>query len=471
MSSVLAGKPSPRFRLVPDATGSDAQRAIDLAAVAGLILDDWQQDALHAFLLLGADDKWAARVAALICPRQNGKGAVLEALELYWLFLCPEDRLIVHTAHRFDTSQDHFKRIASLVADTPSLSKRVKAIRVANGSEGIELKDGSRLLFKARSKGGIRGLSPDKVALDEAFYLWDEAVQAILPAQAARPNPQTVYASSSPINAPESDFLRRLCKRGRAGDPVMAYIEYSAAPGSNLDDEGEWLKVNPALHTRLSVDTLRANRVAMSDEAFGMEHMGIWTEAEAAPGAIDATAWNGCQVDHLNLDDPVSFGVEGNASGEWVSVVAAGASGDHLGLELVKHQLGTDWLLPWALEANERHKPKAWVFDPKSATADAFLDKFVAAGLPVKECGFTERALPKATLGLHDDIHCDRLRVLRNPLLDAAAAGAEKRFLGESWLWDRKVGTVLSPLIAATLARWGLLEQDAPAPVPFAVYV
>lgn len=472
-SSPVAAPPRPRFRLHPPRVESDAQRAIDLAALAGLHLDPWQQDALDAMLGIDAAGKWAARSAALICPRQNGKGAVLEALELYWLFLCPEDRLIVHTAHRFDTSQDHFKRIASLVDNTPTLRKRVKAIRVANGSEGIELLDGSRLLFKARSKGGIRGLSPDKVALDEAFYLWDEAVQAILPAQAARPNPQTVYASSSPIDGPESEFLRRLCLRGRVGDPTLAYIEYSAAPGSDLDDEALWRDVNPSLGDRLLVATLRANRTMMTDEAFGAEHLGIWTEAQKAAGAIDLSAWSGLQVPTADADwlaGEVCFGIEGPPSGDYVSVVAAGMVGDRVGIELAKREPGTEWLLPWAVEANERRRPKGFVFDPKSATADAHMAAFRAAGLPVIECGFADRALPQATIGINDDIHNDRLRVLSHPLFDAAVEGAERRYLGESWLWNRKAGVDPTPLVAATLARWGLLLPIEAAPEPFFFY-
>lgn len=398
---------------------------------------------------------------------------MLEALELYWLFVT-DDRLIVHTAHRFDTSQDHFLRVRSLVENTPSLMKRVKSIRVANGSEGIELLDGTRLLFKARSKGGIRGLSPDKVVLDEAYYLWDEALSAILPALAARPNPQVWYTSSSPIPGEESEVLRRICRKGREGDPSMAYIEYSAAPGANLDDEELWFTANPSLGGGLEIDTLRSNRATMTDEAFGAEHLGIWVEDEGAQGAIDMSLWRSQCIDSAGegwLTEPITFGVEGNAGGDWVSIVSAGHTvGGKVGLGLVKHNLGTDWVLPWAIEVHERRPAKAFVFDPKSATADLFLRQFVDAGLPVVECGFTDRALPRATAGLMDDIINTRLEILSNPLLDAAAAGSEKRWLGESWLWDRKVNTVLSPLIAATLARWGLLLEE-PEPVsPFMVY-
>jgi len=402
---------------------------------------------------------------------------VLEALELYWLFLA-DDRLIIHTAHRFDTSQDHFLRIRALVENSPTLMQRVRSIRVANGSEGIVLKDGSRLLFKARSKGGIRGLSPDKIVLDEAYYLWDEALSAILPAMAARPNPQVWYASSSPIPGAESDVLRRLCKRGRAGDPSMAYIEYSCELGVDLDDEDLWHEANPSLGDGLGIETLRSNRATMTDEAFGAEHLGIWTEDEATRGVIDLDLWNKhtlAEAGETWLANPVCFGVEGNASGDSVSIVAAGhTTSGRIGLDVVRHQLGfkidSDELLEWAVDFNEKHQPRGWVFDPKSFTAATHLEKFKASGLNIIECGFPDRAISRATAGLFDDINNGRIEHLNHPALDAAAGSASWRFVGETRLWDRRPGTSIGPLVAATLARFGLIEEAAPAPVPFAAY-
>ena len=102
----------------------------------------------------------------IICPRQNGKNAILEAAELYWLFLDDTVKLITHTAHRFDTSQEHFRRISMLIETTPDLMRLVKSISRSHGDEGIELLDGTRLQFKARAKSGGRGFSGDRVVLD-----------------------------------------------------------------------------------------------------------------------------------------------------------------------------------------------------------------------------------------------------------------------------------------------------------------
>ena len=71
----------PAARVEPDADSPGALAA-ELAATAGLLLDPWQQLVLLDALALRPDGRWAAREVGLICPRQQGKGSVLEALEL-----------------------------------------------------------------------------------------------------------------------------------------------------------------------------------------------------------------------------------------------------------------------------------------------------------------------------------------------------------------------------------------------------
>ncbi len=58
-----------------------------------------------------------------------------------------------------------------LITGCAPLARRVKKISYGNGEEAIELQTGQRLIFKARTKTGGRGLSGDKVVLDEAFAL------------------------------------------------------------------------------------------------------------------------------------------------------------------------------------------------------------------------------------------------------------------------------------------------------------
>jgi len=161
--SVLAperpfGAQRPRVFTAPSYTSSAGQEAVELAAHAGLVLDDWQQHALHVGLGERADGSWSAFEVAVNVPRQNGKGGIIEARELAGLFLLGE-RLILHSAHEFKTSIEAFRRIVALVTNTDGLRKRVKAIRRTTGEEAIELLNGQRLRFLARSGGSGRGFT------------------------------------------------------------------------------------------------------------------------------------------------------------------------------------------------------------------------------------------------------------------------------------------------------------------------
>jgi hypothetical protein len=143
------------------------------------------------------DGRWSSFEVGLSVARQNGKGSILEARELAGLFL-PEvhERLLTHTAHEFKTAQEHFIRLATLVEGLPPKYRRlVKHVYEANGSEAIEMRDGRRLRFLARSGGSGRGFSGDLVVLDEAMICsWPPSRPSC---RRWRPGPRSRWAAPS----------------------------------------------------------------------------------------------------------------------------------------------------------------------------------------------------------------------------------------------------------------------------------
>ena len=191
LAGPLEGDQRPRIASVPPSAWSEGDRVADLAAAVGLHLDDWERWVLDQGLGRTEDRQWAAFEKALIVSRQNGKGAVLEALELAALFLDDFDTdLILHSAHEFKTASEAFRRIQGRIDSHPLFKRRVKQVYLQRGAESIELKNGKRLRFVARSSGSGRGFSADLVILDEAYELGDAAMAALLPTLSARPNPQ-----------------------------------------------------------------------------------------------------------------------------------------------------------------------------------------------------------------------------------------------------------------------------------------
>jgi hypothetical protein len=82
----LLGSQQPRISLVPEYVSSAGQEAIEVAEVAGLFLDPWEQNVLTGALGETAEGRWAAYRVGISAPRQNGKDAILEARELAGLF-------------------------------------------------------------------------------------------------------------------------------------------------------------------------------------------------------------------------------------------------------------------------------------------------------------------------------------------------------------------------------------------------
>jgi phage terminase large subunit-like protein len=269
--------------------------AVELAAGAGIVLDDWQAYVLDQSLGERAGNKWAAFEVGLIVSRQNGKGTCLEARELAGLFLFGEE-LILHSAHEFKTAADAFRRIAALIQDNRQFSRHVKRIRTANGSEMIELKSGQRLRFVARSAGSGRGFSADAVILDEAYELGDKEMEALLPTLSARPNPQVWYASTA--GNPDSVQLGRIRDRGlKGGDPSLAFFEWSAEETDDPADPVTWAKANPGLGIRISGEYVRREQASLSPDGFARERLSIGdypVEGADNWSTIGRDAWEAC---------------------------------------------------------------------------------------------------------------------------------------------------------------------------------
>jgi len=292
---VLLGDQRPRLSSVPPADWSEGRNAVDLAALAGLELDDWQAHVLECGLGRRGG-RWAAFEACLIVARQNGKGAVLEALELAALFLFDDVRLILHSAHEFKTAAEAFLRIRQLIEGNLDFEREVSRIRTAAGAEAVELKNGKRLRFVARSSGSGRGFSSDLVILDEAYQLGDQEMAALLPTLSARPDPQVWYTSTAGF--PTSTQLGLVRARGlRGGDPSLAFLEWSVdEQGYDDADERCWAQANPGLGIRIDAEYIAKERAALTPEVFARERLSVgdYPAEDGGWATISADAWGAC---------------------------------------------------------------------------------------------------------------------------------------------------------------------------------
>jgi phage terminase large subunit-like protein len=121
---VLRGEQEPRIcSLPPFDVAKSGRNAVALAAEAGLVLDPWQRFVLEAGLRRRGG-KWAAFEVCLIVARQNGKGAVLEALELAALLSARPDPQVWYTSTAGGPGSIQLGRVRKrgFAGDDPSLA-------------------------------------------------------------------------------------------------------------------------------------------------------------------------------------------------------------------------------------------------------------------------------------------------------------------------------------------------------------
>ncbi len=455
----LVGAQRPRLLVTPESLTTAGVEAVELAARAGLILDPWQQFALEVGLGERADGKWSAFEVCTVVARQNGKGALFEALALAKLVLF-DSQLFIYSSHEFKTSREAFRRIGSLIDATPELSSRVLKT-VKNPSEfGYDFRNGARLRFFARSGGSGRGWSADDLFFDEAFKLDGAAMAALLPTLSTRPNPQVWYASSAALA--DSEQLHALRSRALSSEPGerLAYLEWSAPDDVDIRNREAWAMANPALGYRLTEEFISAEVDALPEAQFRRERLSI-PDMATGEAAIPAAAWHECADKDSKVEDPVVFGldVDPNRAGCTIDVFGRRADGlPHVAV--VDDRSGLDWVVDRCVEL-QRHNPLCFALDP-AGPAGALLQPMREAGLDVVEV--PTRGLTQACGQLYDLVMARTLRHRDEGVLNAAVGGATWRPVGDARAWARKSSASdIRPLYAATVALWAFGERDKPA--------
>lgn len=451
-------RPPTRVHLPVGAVTSVGRDICDLAEVAGLVLDDWQQWFVEWAMSESVPQRqWAAFEVACIVPRQNGKGSILEARQLGGLFYLREP-LQVHTAHEFKTAYEHYLRITSLIEGCPDLDRKVQRIRRGAGEQAIELKTGERLRFLARSTRSGRGLTGDVVYLDEAFALSAPTMGALLPTLSAVPNPQVWYTSSAP-NA-DSDVLHGVRNRPDDSSPRLFLAEWACERGADPEDSDNWRRANPAMDIRISEDFVRSEFDAMrsAPEEFARERLGI--PDELAADSLVVPNWSELADDKSRIASHRCIALDVSPDRKWASFGAAGRRADgRVHVEAFDRRGdGTGWVQARAVDLFDEWDLPIRI--EKGSPASSFVGTFREAGVDVIEVSPGEHA---AAAGLFlDACENDGLRHLGGTVLDGAVKAADLRPSGDADRWSRRNPRAdITPLVAVTLALGGVPTDGA----------
>jgi hypothetical protein len=449
--------------------------AIELAASAGLVLLEWQQADLMDMLGLDEDDRWVHFEFGENVARQNGKGGILEARELAILEGLTGERLGVHSAHEFKTSEEHFMRLEALFDANADLSRKVKQIRRSHGQEGVYMLDGRRLRFVTRTRSGLRGFAGvDFMSFDEAMIINAASHASMMPtlrASQAPHGPQLVYTGSAVDQEIHDHGLvwARIRERGLAGgDESLGYIEYSLGAehpddvsDAQAEDPAVWHEANPSLGVLISEEHMRREQRSMDPRGFAVELLGVgdWPTTDGSANVlIDQESWAAVMDPESVMVDPVSLAFD--VSPERHSTITA-AGRDERGLmlvEVVASNHGTGWLTDRLIEIYRNHEVQEIVCDGFGPAA--------AIARKADEAGIKVRLLDSGDYGqacgaFVDAVGERTVRHLGQDELDAAIRGAKARPLVDRWAWSRTKSTVnISPLVAATLALYSAVEND-----------
>ena len=488
----LIGDQRPRLFHIPTYTNLDAGvDAVEYAKQHGLYLDDWQQYSLKHMLARDAKDLWTAFEVKLTVSRQNGKGSIYEARELFGLFCVKSDRLLIHTAHEHKTASEHFQRVWGIVERNPDLMKQVARHSTAYGREFIETKPkptiiiGSggkhiredsrkRLIFIARSAGSGRGFTGDFIAYDEDMILDAGKIGASLPSLSARPNPQVVYAGSAGMKT--STQAAKVRRRGLAGtsdsllylewsaDLCDEYCEFDCDKHDDPEDETTVARANPGYGIRITPrfiakerDAFEGNEIEWYRERLGV---GEWP-ADSEGWAVIPEKWFKVTKDKRPEPERVQrpvFAVDIALDRSSAAIAVAGYRGSdgRTGIQIIDYKQGTGWLLARIKEIHAKWKPVKWIID-KRAAAGSLITEMEKAGIPVETLQAAEVA--HASGLLFDAFRDDTVRHYAQSSFRTALAGAEWRKLSESRAFDRvNAGSDQTPLMAGAFAHWGFME-------------
>lgn len=472
----------PRVCSVPACSDSVGGEAVEFARRHGMTLDPEQEMVLERSLGLRDDGLWSAFEVAVNMPRQNGKGEILLARELFGLFELGEG-WVVHTAHEFKTSARHFQRLEHVIRGSAELMSRVKrsgsgrvvGFRYGNGDESVELDDGSRIDFRTRTKSGMRGFDDvGLLVLDEAMIIAEFGHGTMMPtlrASKAARGPQLWYTGS----AVDQEFhdhgvvFTRIRDRGLAGDEGLAYFEWSLdfdhpdeVPEDVLSDVEEWRRVNFAIERgRVREEHMSAERRSMSPRTFAVELLGVG-DYPATDGSADvvisAEDWASVEDGDSVLVDPICVAFDVSPDRK-TTISAAGLNErGKIHVEVINSRAGTGWVAERLEELYRRHEVAEIVcdgFGPSASIAKRVDD----AGIKVRRMDTGEYA---RACGLFVDMVGERtLRHIGQDDLNASVRGARTRPLVDRWAWSRlKSLADAGPLIASSLAVLSAEEGD-----------
>jgi hypothetical protein len=438
-----------------------------VASVLGWMLYPWQREVGDTSLEVDPITKalWYRTVGVSVA-RQNGKTLLVICRVALEMIRRPR-RTVVYTAQDRNMARRQWEAHCDLLVSRPAFAAEVRphGYVKSNGRECLTLRNGSRYLIVTPNEGAGRSLSVDLAIIDEAYAQTSMAlVGALTPTMVTRPSAQLWLCSNA--GSADSMLFRHYTDVGRlAVDNPKArtcWHEWTCDPEASLLDAESWADANPALGFPGGplVGALEAELLEVGEDVFRREHLNQWP-GDGASSGFDVVAWAACADPASAPGDLVYLGLDITPERDGGTLVAAGEPDDRTPVEVLEQSTNLEYLILRTIDVAKRQK--ATIVIDRGSPAGSWIPALERAGCTVQVIPGTE--LANACGDFYDAVIYARLSHQSDPRLSESVVGATRRKLGDKWVWDRRAGADITALVAATLARWGILTgRRIPAP-------
>ena len=253
----------------------------ELAESIGLPLLPWQDFVIRDMTTVDKNNMFIRRSNLCLTSRQQGKTHLARMMMLGHMFLFDSPNVLIMSSNR-SMALDTFRQVAYAIEGSSELSKQVRQIRYANGTESIELKNGNRLDVVAATRDGSRGRSASFLYIDEIREISEEGFRAATPTTRAKVNSQSLYTSNA--GDAFSTVLNDLRERAMSFPPeTFGFYEYSAPQFCSITDRAGWAYSNPALGYLFDESVLAEAVSTQTVETTKTEMLCQWISSTQSP--------------------------------------------------------------------------------------------------------------------------------------------------------------------------------------------
>lgn len=445
--------------------------------VLGILLFPWQRWLLIHALELRPDGTYRFRTIVLLVARQNGKSTLLAVLSL-WRMYVDGAPLVIGTAQNLDVAEELWEFALGLAESVPELAAELDTPIRTNGKKTMRLLSGERYKVAAASRRGGRGLSGDLVLLDELreHQKWD-AWAAVTKTTMARVRAQVWAASNAGDRESIVLGFLRLSAHAALGNPdgldidlppmpdgmegededSLGLFEWSAPPDCEVWDRDAWPQANPSLGYGITERAIAGSVRTDPEPVVRTEVLCQWVDV-LFPSVIAKAVWDRCHDHRTGPVGQVAFSLDVSPARDTLAfAVAAESARGGVHVEVVSHgqHPGNEWITREAKRLQDDHGGTLALV--AGSPASSLQEDLEAAGVKillipaaeyVQSCGDFYDAVTQS-----DVLHLDQAE------LNAAVAGADRRWSGDAWYWARRTSVEdITPLVAVTTARWAHLH-------------